>query len=92
MTGFPTFARHEKVYRGSFKVVDGDVFSDILSDPTSDAFLMKAQQYEMYIEDALSSGSLDTKQIHAEVVSFSRYVFQSVFDNLRSRCLDLQPL
>ncbi|KAK2708270.1 atrial natriuretic peptide-converting enzyme-like [Artemia franciscana] len=71
LTGFPTFARHEKVYRGSFKVVDGDVFSDILSDPTSDAFLMKAQQYEMYIEDALSSGSLDTKQIHAEVVSFS---------------------
>lgn len=58
------------VYRGSFRLVEGDRFVSNLSDSRSSAFTTKARDYQTKLDSIFRNSSLADIYHHAEIIAF----------------------
>ena len=58
------------VYRGSFRIAEGDAFTSSLADPRSSAFHHKARSFQDVLDEILRNSSMASVYQHSEVISF----------------------
>lgn len=60
----------EFVYRGSFRIADGDQFEVNLANVKSSAFIAKARDFESKLDEVFRNSSLKDIYHHSEILTF----------------------
>lgn len=58
------------VYRGSFRIMDGDSFTSELSDAHGSTFHHKARDYQDRLDGIFRNSSMASVYQHSEILSF----------------------